>query len=124
IPYIYQISPCDEDLYALFKHNSELIRRDVSSSIRIDNQIKYSKGRKWTLKKLSEFEIEFNLIHDDDIPIFWENLTHVINKNHGVNPTHSLNEIIKLKNLFPKEIKLYAAIKNKDLISGVVVFET
>lgn len=51
IPYIYHNMPSDEDLYGLFRINAKLIRRDVSSAIKIKKQIKYSKGRKWIIKK-------------------------------------------------------------------------
>lgn len=124
IPYIYHTIPADEDLYSLFRCDAKLIRRDVSSAIKIDNQIKYSKGRKWTLKKLTETEIQYNLVDNDDIPVFWENLTQVILTQHDVKPTHSAMEIIQLKNAFPNEIKFYTAIKNNKQIAGAVIFET
>jgi len=121
IPYIYHSMPCDEDLYALFRINAKLTRRDVSSSIKLAQQIKYSKGRKWIVKKAQESGMIYKEIFEIDE--FWVNLKKVLQAIHGVNPVHSLDEIKELKNNFPKNIKFYIAELNGEQISGAVIFE-
>lgn len=121
IPYIYHDMPCDEDLYALFRIDAKLTRRDVSSTIKLERQIKYSKGRKWIVKKASESGMIYR--ESLDVDDFWNNLTTVLQKTHGVNPVHTLEEIKYLHETFPKSIKFYIAELNNEQISGAVIFD-
>ncbi|QSH58000.1 GNAT family N-acetyltransferase [Photobacterium damselae subsp. damselae] len=121
IPYIYHNMPCDEDLYGLFRINATLIRRDASSTIYLENQIKYSKGRKWIVKRSKDSGLEFK--ETEDIDFFWEKLEEVLFTNHQAVPTHSLEEIKKLKSLFPDNIKFFISQKDNVIIAGSVIFE-
>lgn len=121
IPYIYHSMPADEDLYALFRINAMLLRRDVSSAIDLNNQIKYSKGRKWIVKKTQENGLVYEEIMD--AKCFWATLEMVLLDRHGVRPVHSYEEIEKLKNLFPTSIKFYGAYYNDAILAGAVIFE-
>ncbi|HIF9507229.1 TPA: GNAT family N-acetyltransferase [Photobacterium damselae] len=122
IPYIYNEMPCDEDLYALFRLNSNLIRRDVSSTIDLNNQIKYSKGRKWIVKKSKEHSLKYN--KTNEIDEFWMHLETVLFSGHGAKPTHNKDEIKHLKELFPKNIEFYSAENEQGILAGAVVFNT
>ncbi len=122
IPYIYHSSPCDEDLYFLFLNKSMLIRRDVSSAIKLNNQIKYSKGRKWIIKKSITNGVLFS--ESKDIGDLWERLSNVLMSSHGVKPVHSFHEISALKNLFPNNIKFYSACLDGEQVAGAVIFIT
>jgi hypothetical protein len=121
IPYIYHTMPADEDLYALFRINAKLLRRDVSSAIDLKNQIKYSKGRKWIVKKTQENGLVYEEI--SDVKCFWTILEMVLFERHGVRPVHSYDEIEKLKNNFPASIKFYSSIYNNVILAGAVIFE-
>lgn len=120
IPSIYHNIPSDEDLYALFRINARLIRRDVSSSIKIANQIKYSKGRKWIIKKSEEAGVSY--AESSNVSDFWDNLEEVLQNSHNVKPVHSKEEIIYLQGLFPKNIKFYSAVHDNKQVAGAVVF--
>lgn len=122
IPYIYNSMPCDEDLYALFRLGAKLIRRDVSSAIELNNQIKYSKGRKWIVKKSKEYALEYKKINNIDV--FWESLKEVLFSGHKAEPTHKKDEIEKLKELFPKNIEFYSAENEYGILAGAVIFNT
>ncbi|MGE4511233.1 MAG: GNAT family N-acetyltransferase [Sulfurimonadaceae bacterium] len=121
IPYIYHVKPSEEDRYALFRNDAKLIRRDVTSTIDLTEQVRYSKGRKWTINKAKKESIE--TIESDDYEIFWELLTNVLESNHEAKPVHTLEEIKKLANLFPKNIKLFLAKKDEKIISGAFIYE-
>jgi len=121
IPYIYHNQPAEDDRYALFRNNAKLIRRDVTSTIDLTQQVRYSKGRKWTINKARKENIE--ILESKDYDTFWEILTKVLRSNHDVNPVHSLAEIIKLMNDFPENIKLYVAKKDRTVVAGAVIFE-
>ena len=47
VPSIYHLYPSDEDLYALFRNNAKLVRRDIATTIDFSAKpIKLPKGRK------------------------------------------------------------------------------
>jgi len=121
IPYIYHIKPSEEDRYVLFRNDAKLIRRDVSSTIDLTEQVRYSKGRKWTINKAKKESIE--TFQSDDYETFWELLTGVLESNHEAKPVHTLHEIKKLANLFPKKIRLFLAKKNEKIVSGALIYE-
>ena len=121
IPYIYHTKPSEEDRYALFRNDAKLIRRDVTSTIDLTDQVRYSKGRKWTINKAKKESIQ--TFQSDDYEIFWELLTGVLESNHEAKPVHTREEIKKLANLFPKNIKLFLAKKDEIIVSGALIYE-
>lgn len=121
IPYIYHIKPSEEDRYALFRNDAKLIRRDVTSTIDLTEQVRYSKGRKWTINKAKKENIE--VFESDDYKTFWELLTGVLESNHEAKPVHTLEEMKKLALLFPKNIKLFLAKKDEKIVSGALIYE-
>lgn len=121
IPYIYHIKPSEEDRYALFRNDAQLIRRDVTSTIDLTEQVRYSKGRKWTINKAKKESIE--TFESDDYETFWELLTGVLESNHEVKPVHTLEEMKNLTSLFPNNIKLFLAKKDEKIVSGALIYE-
>lgn len=121
IPYIYHIKPSEEDRYGLFRNDAKLIRRDVTSTIDLTEQVRYSKGRKWTINKAKKESIE--TFESDDYETFWKLLTSVLEANHEAKPVHTLEEMIKLALLFPKNIKLFLAKKDERVVSGALIYE-
>ncbi|MFV0563958.1 GNAT family N-acetyltransferase [Malaciobacter mytili] len=121
IPYIYHIKPSEEDRYALFRNDAKLIRRDVTSTIDLTEQVRYSKGRKWTINKAKKESIE--TFESDNYETFWELLIGVLEANHEAKPVHTLQEIKKLTSLFPKNIKLFLAKKDEKIVSGALIYE-
>jgi hypothetical protein len=57
----------------------------------------------------------------DDYETFWPILNSNL-KKHNAEPTHTLEEILRLKKLFPKEIRLFAAFIGEQMLSGAVLF--
>lgn len=51
MPAIYNRYPSDEAIYALFRNNAELYRRDVSFSIYLSDRLGYQEQRKRAVKK-------------------------------------------------------------------------
>lgn len=121
VPYIYHLKPSEEDRYALFRNNANLIRRDVTSTIDLTEQVRYSKGRKWTINKAKKELIE--TFESNDYETFWKLLTGVLESNHEAKPVHTLEEMNKLASLFPKNIKLFLAKKDERIVSGALIYE-
>jgi hypothetical protein len=122
IPYIYHIKPSEEDRYALFINDATLIRRDVSSTIDLTEQVRYSKGRKWSVKKSQKEGVTFQ--ESLDFSSFWILLNDVLNQKHDTHAVHSLEEMKLLHSRFPQNIRLFLAYRNGELLAGSVVYET
>lgn len=121
IPYIYHTKPAEEDRYALFRSGAQLIRRDVTSTIDLNEPIRYSKGRKWSINKAKKEEVE--VFESTDYTTFWILLSKVLESNHQAKPIHTRDEIKKLANLFPGNIKLFLAQKDKNIIAGALIYQ-
>lgn len=122
LPAIYHRIPAEEDLYALFRNEATLIRRDVSSAIPLAQYVNYSKSRKWGINKAKSSEII--VVQLSEYKEFWSVLEEVLLTNHQVKPVHSLKEIAHLAKHFPDNIKLFGAIKDNQLLAGSVIFES
>lgn len=121
IPYIYHIKPTEEDRYAMFINHAKLIRRDVTSTIDLTEQVRYSKGRKWSINKAKKENLE--VFESTDYQIFWQLLTNVLESNHEAKPVHTIDEIKNLAELFPKNIKLFLAKDKDNILSGALIYE-
>ncbi|MDD2888666.1 MAG: GNAT family N-acetyltransferase [Aliarcobacter sp.] len=121
IPYIYHINPSEEDRYALFRNNAKLIRRDVTTTIDLKNKIKYQEQRSRAIKKAIKNSLIFE--ETNDFENYWRILEETLNIQHGTKPVHSINEIKKLANLFPNNIKLFIAKDDAEILGGTLVFE-
>jgi len=122
IPHIYHIHPAEEDLYALFRHNAKLIRRDVSSAIFMREKLPFDKKRRWGVKKGKNAGLTIKRSYDFEtfMAIEKENLI----KKYGVKPTHTAAEIRLLANRFPENIKLFAAYKSDEMVAGTIIYES
>jgi len=120
IPYIYHTIPADEDRYALFLNKAYLFRRDISSTIYLGGEIRYSKGRKSTVKKAQKENLKFS--KSEDYEGFWQLLEGLLNQKYGRNPAHNVGEIKKLAATFPENIHLYLVHQEEDLMAGAVLF--
>lgn len=122
IPYIYSKTPSDEDLYALFRCGASLIRRDSSTTILLENKIKFSEQRKRGIKKSKKENIVFS--EEENLSDYFKLVAKVLESKHGAKPVHSIDEISRLKDCFTKNIRLFCSSLGDELLAGVLVYET
>lgn len=123
IPSIYQITPAEDLNYALFLSDAKIIRIDTLSVIDLKTSFSLSKDRKNGVKKGIESNLEIKEV--DDFNEFWnEILTPNLELKHHSKPVHSLQEILKLKALFPKNIRQFNVYENGIMIAGTTIFES
>ena len=91
-PIIYRHQPSNYMDFALLKNGFSYQHREISSVLQLENSIEKSLAR-------------FRPSH-----------------RHGVNPTHSLKELLLLKKLFPDKIFLHGAFLKEKMVSGIVSF--
>jgi len=116
-PHIYQATPADEDLYALFRGGGRLVRRDLAAAINLAQPSAYRKGRKASLKKAREGGLQPH--RSDDFAAFMAIEEETLAR-HGATPTHSADELALLAGRFPHAITLHVV---QD-VAGVVVYRT
>jgi hypothetical protein len=123
IPSIYHQKPAEELNYALFLANAQLIRRDSLSVIDLFKLYNLSKIRKRGVK----CGINNGLIikEVDNFEDFWnEILIPNLALKHQAKPVHSLEEITRLKALFPEKIRQFNVYQNEIILAGVTIFES
>jgi hypothetical protein len=123
IPSVYNQKPAEELNYALFLVNAQLTRRDSLAVIDLSKSYSLSKIRKRGVKN----GINNGLIIKEvnDFEEFWnEILIPNLALKHQAKPVHSLEEIAKLKALFPKKIRQFNVYDNEVIVAGTTVFES
>ena len=123
IPSIYHQKPAEELNYALFLTEAQLIRRDSMAVLDLLNKNSLSKLRKRSIQK--GISNDFVIKEVADFESFWnEILIPNLAKKHQAKPVHSLQEILKLKVLFPKNIRQFNVYQNEIIVAGTTIFES
>ncbi len=121
VPHIYHSYPCEEELYALFRHNAQLTERKISSTIELERQLPFKGRRKLTATMKSQLKI----VEDENFTAFWEILGQRLENKYGVAPVHSLSEIELLHSRFPENIKLFRVTDREgNTLGGSVLYIT
>ncbi|MCL5949943.1 MAG: GNAT family N-acetyltransferase [Candidatus Bathyarchaeota archaeon] len=122
VPYIYHSVPAEEDLYALFIFNAQLITRNVSSCIYMPEIRKFDNNRKDNIRKAVRNDIVVK--ESFDFESFMKIEQETLSERHGVKPVHSVEEIKLLAGRFPNNIKLFASYKDDVMVAGVIMYES
>ena len=123
IPSIYHQKPAEELNYALFLAEAQLLRRDALAVLDLSQQNNLSKLRKRSIQKGISYD--FRIKEVDDFEDFWnEILIPNLAQKHQAKPVHSLEEITKLKALFPENIRQFNVYENGIIVAGTTIFET
>jgi hypothetical protein len=122
IPHIYHAIPAEEDLYAIFINHGHLFRRDVSSTILLAEKPRFSKGRRWCIKKGRSTGLHVK--RDYDFETFMEIETQQLMQKHNKRPVHTAAEMQQLAERFPQNIKLFAAYQGETMLGGTIIYES
>jgi hypothetical protein len=121
IPSFYNLKTFNDDEYLLFLVDAVLIRRDVSSVIDLDVDIKYQDRRYRGIKK----SIKAGVIIKESFTCneFWEKvLIPNLNERYNLKPVHTIDEMNSLMLKFPLNIKQYNIYLQSEIIGGVLLF--
>lgn len=123
MPWIYQTTPAEEDVYALFvRCHARLIERDVSSTIFLPHRIKFAESRMSGIRKARREGL--TVCESDDIGAFWRILVDNLHRKYGAHPVHTVSEMQLLKERFPSEIRLFMAYRDQQPLGGTVLYLT
>ncbi|HDM75384.1 MAG TPA: GNAT family N-acetyltransferase [Deltaproteobacteria bacterium] len=124
-PRVYQRYPSGELDFALTYLGFKVVNMELSTAIYLNDKKNWWKRfRDDTARSIRKALKTNNLTvkETDDWAHYWKVLTDVLQERHGVSPTHSLDEILTLRQLFPDRIRLFTGYVNGELAAGIVVF--
>jgi hypothetical protein len=123
IPTIYNRYFSEEIEYALFLAEAKLTRRDCLSVIDLTKDFSITKTRKESIRRGQKN----NLVVKEELnfELFWnEILIPNLDKKHSVKPVHTVEEITKLQQKFPKNIRHFNVYHDHKIVAGTTVFIT
>ncbi len=111
--------------FALLQHGFTYLKREVSSILFLENTVeqnldKFKASHKRAVRKAIKEGIVIR--ESDKFDEFYTILKNNLKIRHDVTPTHTLDELLKLKTFFPDDIKLFGAFLNNKMVAGVVNF--
>ncbi len=111
--------------FAFYRNGFTYLKREISSVVQLDtpeDQLlgTYRQEARTAVKKSIAQGIE--VVETERFAEYYEILKKNLKMRHGVNPTHTLDELLHLKKLFPTKIRLFGAFKDDTLIAGVCNF--
>ena len=121
IPWIYHRLSAEEDIYALFHEcHARIVARDFATNIFLQSGLRWERVRRRGVSRAEKAGLV--VMRSDDYAAFWEVLTQNLLSKYGVMPVHSLQEIKLLHSRFPQNIILYQAVKDDQVLGGVVLY--
>ena len=121
VPWIYHRLSSEEDLYALYHEcRARVIARDYSTNIFLQGGLRWERVRRRGVVRAQNAGITVE--RSDDYAAFWKVLTDNLGGKYGVKPVHSLDEIHLLRSRFPENIVLYQAVRDGEVMGGVVLY--
>jgi len=124
-PAIYQHTVSNYLDFSLIKHGFTYKKRDVSSMLNIEatpeqNLQRFASSHRTAVRKAIKQGVHVK--ESDDWAAFYALLKENLKIRHNVQPTHTLDELLLLKELYPDKIRLFGAHWEDKLIAGVVNF--
>ena len=120
VPHIYHRYPCEEDLYALFRHHASVIEVNISTTIDLAHPLPLDRGNKSGANAARKAGITVGT--SDDWEGYWHLLSSLLDERYDTRPVHTLDEMRLLHGRFPNDIVLHTATLDGELLAGVVMY--
>lgn len=121
VPHIYHRLPAEEDLHALFLCKAQLCRSDLSGTIALQGFDGFAKSKRAGVKAAEKAGV--TVAESRDFAAFWTMLAERLAERHGATPTHDQQELELLAGRFSREIRLFVATGDTELLAGILVFD-
>ncbi|MBA64783.1 MAG: GNAT family N-acetyltransferase [Candidatus Marinimicrobia bacterium] len=124
-PVLYQNRASNYIDYALLRNGFKYLKREITSTLFIENDVKsnlskFKPSHARAVRKAMESGVEIKI--SQDVKSFYDILQENLKIRHGVSPTHTVQEINDLINLFPNSINIFGAFYKGEMIAGVLNF--
>jgi len=124
-PLFYSVQPTNNIDFALLKNGFRYVKRELTSVVQLpekkENVLSVLKSEARTaIRKAQKMGV---VVEESDK---YEEFYHILRDNlrmrHDVAPTHTLEELLRLKEMLPDEIRLFSAYVKNEQVAGVVLF--
>ena len=118
MPTIYHQQPSEEDSYWLWRNGAELVSCHLMSAINLHSDFHTSPSRRNNSNKLKREG--WGIVCDKEglMKQFWMILSDNLRETYNSKPVHIVEEMEKLKSLFPKNIVCYGIISPEGNLEG------
>ena len=125
-PIIYQLRPSNYIDFALVKNGFGYLKREISSVIPLtfsesDVLQTFSSESRRAVRRALKLGVEVR--ESEDYEDFYKILKRNLKMRHNVQPTHTLDELLLLREIYPDRIRLFGAYVEEELVAGVVMFD-
>lgn len=121
VPWIYHRLSAEEDLYALYHEcHASIVARDYSTNIFLGAGMRWERVRRRGVVRAQRAGITVE--RSDSFADFWRVLSDNLGTKYGIRPVHTLAEIELLHGRFPDNIVLYQAVRDGQVLGGVVLY--
>lgn len=112
--------------FACFRNHYQYMKREISSVLELESNIdeniaKFKSTNRTAFRRGEKMGVQVRI--SEDFADFYIILKNNLKIRHGVSPTHSLDELIALKQRYPEHIRLYGAYLKDKMIAGIVMFD-
>lgn len=125
-PQIYFIRPTNYVDFALVKNGFGYKKREISSIIPLtfaEDEVLYTFIPESRRAVRRAVKLGVTIQQSDQLEQFYQILQKNLKMRHNVTPTHTLDELARLKKIYPDRIKLFSAFIDDRMIAGVVMFD-
>lgn len=111
--------------FALIQYGFHYLKREVSSILFLEESVehnlaKFKPSHRRAVRKAQKTGVIIK--ESDKYAEFYKILENNLKIRHNVTPTHTLKELLIIRDLFPSKIKLFGAFLEGKMIAGVVNF--
>jgi Acetyltransferase (GNAT) domain len=121
-PHVYHRWPAAEDLFALSLAGANLVQRAALALLAPASRSTPQSRRSRGARRARRTGVEVR--ESSDLEAYWRLLSAVLDRRYGARPVHALEEIERLRRLFPENIRLFCATADDELLAGILVYET
>jgi len=125
-PWIYYKFPEDHIDFALFVRGAYHRKRELTAVVRLYDSIEKNLAimRPEARTAMRKAEKSGIIVREsDEYDVFYRILSNNLSMRHGVKPTHTLEELYKLRELMGDRVRLFAAYYKDKMVAGTVLFE-
>ncbi len=124
-PLVYYQEPNQYIDFALIKHGFRYKKREITAVIPLnvaEPLLTFHPDARRSTKKAVREGLKVKI--SNDYEQYYEILKNNLGMRHNVSPTHTLPELLKLKNLYPDDIILFGVYLKEKMVGGMIVFVT
>lgn len=121
-PWIYHRRVASDDVYALFRLGATRSRCELTATIDLASPGRASHGRRSGAKTAQQAGVEV-AARWDDLHEFWPMLEANLADRFDARPTHSVEEVERLRAGFGDRLQLVTGRIQEEIVAGVLLFE-